>query len=243
MHQVDLNRADMDRDRLAHVLQGFPAPLVEPDVFRMLDRYYADLDAIGRIDDETGEPLIDKVQLTALLREFVNLGEADRLVKLLEGLQGAAFRTALGRDRYREVSWFELAREIVIFDTEPKTTFEQLRLSSRATPDEVIDAVQARFPSLEREMADPTILGDQVIKRLSDPQQAEAALHIINKQLGWWAALATVLLLPPAIAARRHVSDPKTAAVAWPLSMNVLGAAVGGWTITVVGSCLLAPLQ
>ena len=107
----------------------------------------------------------------------------------------------------------------------------------------MVKAVQKRFPSMEEEMLDPAILAPQLIKRLENPRQTEEVLRIIARQLGWWAALVTVLLLPPTISATREPPGIGTSDLAWPLAMNVLAAGVGGWTLTVIGSCLLAPLQ
>jgi hypothetical protein len=194
-------------------------------------------------DDETGDPLIDKITLIGMLREFVSHERADKLVEQLGAITGCAFRVDLERGRYREVSWFELAQRVVIFDAEPTATFRELGLPPEVSRYQVVTSVQKRFPSLEEEMLDPRILAPQVIKRLTDPQQSEAVLRIIARQLGWWAALTTVLLLPPAVTAAKSLPSSDESEVAWPLSMNVLSAAVGGWTLTVIGSCLLAPLQ
>jgi hypothetical protein len=238
-----MNQVSLDRQKLAHVLEGFPSPLVAPSVMEALERFYVDLDALGRIDTETGDPLIDEITLVSLLRESVSHAVADRLVGQLKALPCSAFRVDLVRGRYSEVSWFELARQIVIFDTEPTATFAELDLVAGALPNQVARSVQERFPSLELELLEADVLAAQVVKRLEDPNQSEAALRIINRQLGWWAALTTVLMLPPAIAAARELRESGKSGVAWPLSMNVLAAAVGGWTLTVIGSCLLAPVQ
>ena len=87
------------------------------------------------------------------------------------------------------------------------------------------------------------VFAPQVIKRLENPRQAEEVLRVIARQLGWWAALVTVLLLPPAVSATGEPPGIGKSDLAWPLAMNVLAAGVGGWSLTVIGSCLLAPLQ
>ena len=238
-----MNEVDLSRPRLAHVLEGFPVPLVSPTVQEQLERFCLDLDALGRIDQETGEPLIDEITLIAMLREFVSHTLADRLVAQLKALPSCAFRIELQRGRFHEISWFELAKEVVIFDCEFDATFAELRLPDGASTDQVVKAVQNRFPSMEEEMLDPAILAPQVIKRLENPRQAEEVLRVIARQLGWWAALVTVLLLPPAVSATGEPPGIGKSDLAWPLAMNVLAAGVGGWSLTVIGSCLLAPLQ
>ena len=238
-----MTEIELNRPRLAHVLEGFPVPLVPQPVQQSFERFCLDLDALGRMDRETGTPLIDAVTLTAMLREFVDHDLADKLVALLDAPADCAFRVDLDRGRYDEVSWFELAREVVIFDSQPDANFAELRIPETATVEEVIKAVQARFPSMEEEMIDPEILARQVIKRLQEPGDAEAVLRIISRQLGWWAALVTVLMLPPAVVATRVPSDNEASTIVWPLAMNALAAGVGGWTLTVIGSCLLAPLH
>jgi hypothetical protein len=238
-----MNEIELNRPRLAHVLEGFPVPLVSPNVLAQLESFYLDIDALGRIDEETGDPLIDEVTLIAMLRKFVSTDIADSLVAQLKALPGCAFRVGLEPGRLTEASWFELASKVVIFDVEPNATFAELGLAASVSAKRVVKSVQYRFPSLEEEMLDPAILAPQVIKRLEDPHQAELVLRTVTRQLGWWSALVTVLLLPPAISALRQLPESGQSVVAWPLSMNVLAAAVGGWTLTVIGSCLLAPLQ
>lgn len=240
-----MNGIELNRPRLAHVLDGFPEALVSPRTLELLARFYLDVDALGRIDEQTGDPLVDELTLLAMLRIFVSSAVADRLVAQLKALPGCALRVGFeeGRQSAREVSWFELAREIVIFDTETGATFAELGLPSRASIDQVVKSVQRRFPSLEEEMLNPALLAPQLVKRLEDPEQALCLQKTIVRQLGWWAALVTVLMLPPAMSAVRDTPDACNSEVAWPLSMNVLAAAVGGWTLTVIGSCVLAPLQ
>jgi hypothetical protein len=238
-----MSAVDPNRPRVAYVLHGFPQSLVPPSTLERLQRYWLDLDALGRIDEQTGEPLIDEITLTSMLREFVSPAIAGHLVEDLKKIQGCAFRVGLERDRLpaREVSWFELARSIVIFDAEPEARFDQLGLANNASTTQVIKSVQKRFPSLEEEMLDPRLLAPQLIARLQDREQAQRLLAVIARQLGWWSALITVLMLPPAVAALDDTEGQ--AEIAWPLAMNVLAAAVGGWTLTVVGSCVLAPAQ
>ena len=238
-----MSEVDFIRPRLAHVLQGFPAPLVSPTVQEQLERFCLNLDALGRIDQETREPLIDEITLVAMLREFVDSTLADRLVAQLKSLPSCAFRTGLQRGRHSEISWFELAKKVVIFDCELDATFSELSLADGASTDQVVTSVQNRFPSMEEEMLDPAILAPRLIERLEDPRQAEEILRIVGRQLGWWAALVTVLLLPPAISATREPPGVDSSELAWPLAMNVLAAGVGGWTLTVIGSCVLAPLR
>lgn len=234
---------DPDRPRVAYVLRGFPETLVPPTTLERLQRYWLDLDALGRIDEQTGEPLVDEITLISMLREFVAPSIADNLVGQLKKIQGCAFRATLERDRLpaREVSWFELARSIVIFDAEPDARFAELELGKNASTNQVMDSIQRRFPSLEQEMLDPRQLAPQLMRRLQDPEQAERLLQIVARQLGWWSALIAVLMLPPATVSVEVANGQ--AEIAWPLAMNVLAAAAGGWTLTVVGSCVLAPAQ
>src|SRR5215207_10676197 len=104
--------------RLSTVFDGFPVELVPARAFELLSRFCLDLDAIGRLDAETGEPLIDEQTLVVMLREFVGQPEAERLVRMLGALPGSSFRPAqqLGPPT-TEVSWFELSEHVVIFDT------------------------------------------------------------------------------------------------------------------------------
>jgi len=233
--------------RLNSVFDGFPSALLPTEALERLTRFYVDLDALGRIDAETDEPLVDELTLTAMLREFVGWPCADRLVCQLADLPASAFRPAqqVGSP-IREASWFELANKVVVFDASVAATFRELELPPMPKGHDVVMGVRARFPSLEEELLTPDLLPPRIEALLEPDSPLDTVLRAIARQLGWWAALVAILLVPPAVVARSYVgADVNAAPVgnAWPLSMYVLAAAIGGWTLTVVGSCLLAPVQ
>ena len=233
--------------RLNAVFDGFPVELVPAKAFELLSRFCLDLDAIGRLDTETGEPLIDEQTLLVMLREFVSQPQAERLVTQLAALPGSAFRPArqVGPPA-TEVSWFELSEHVVIFDTSPETAFRQLNLPAGARGGDVVRAVQNCFPSLEEELLRPDLLPVRMAALLHDEKQFNAVLRMLVRQLGWWAAVIAVLFVPPAAVTTSERFKGKDRGVAgntWPLSMYLLAAAIGGWTLTVVGSCVLAPTE
>jgi hypothetical protein len=79
---------------------------------------------------------------------------------------------------------------------------------------------------------------------MSNMTTCDAVLRTLVRQLGWWAALIAVLFVPPTTVTtseRFKGKDRNVAGNTWPLSMYLLAAAIGGWTLTVVGSCVLAP--
>ncbi|HEX7957401.1 MAG TPA: hypothetical protein VF508_10690 [Pyrinomonadaceae bacterium] len=231
--------------RLNAVFEGFPVGLVPARAFEQLTRFCLDLDRVGRLDAQTAEPLVDEHTLVLMLREFVGQPEAERLVGMLGELPGAAFRPAqLVGPPTTEVSWFELAEHVVVFDTRPEAAFSQLELPARPRGADVVSAVHKRFPSLEEELLTPDQLPARISELLSDEAQFDAVLQTLVRQLGWWAALATVLLVAPAAVTRSERfkgQDRNLAGNTWPLAMCLLAAAIGGWTLTVVGSCVLAP--
>jgi hypothetical protein len=230
--------------RLAEVFEGFPRELVSGQAFDGLTRFGTELDVLGRIDCD-GEPFVDEETLRATLRLFVDPAVASRLVDNLGALPASALRTGFRHPVPAEMPWFGLAERVTIFDESPGTTFADLRISKRADHDGVVYAVQAVFPSLEPELLEARGMPTRIEALLDNDEVFATLLRTLVRQLGWWAALVAVLLVPPAAVARA-VSDPCPAALranAWPLAMHLLAAALGGWTLTVVGSCILAPLD
>jgi len=233
--------------RLNDTLYGFPRSLLPDRAIDLLARFYLDLDALGRIEVGTGEPLIDEHTLFAMLSEFVGNQSAERLVRHLRALPENAFRPAYQVGPLAtEVSWFELADHIVIYDTSPGATFHQLDLPAEPDSHDIVTAVRACFPSLEEELLQPYELPPRIKRLLEQEGALELVLRRIDRQLGWWAALMAVLLIPPAIVAVSETlggTGIQRSENAWPLSMYLLAAAVGGWTLTIVGSAILAPLD
>ena len=186
--------------------------------------------------------LVDDHALRSLLRFSLDIEQADRLLGYLRSLPSCAFReTHRWGDHTEEVPWFRLAEDVVVFDPSPSATFEQLQRPVGPTPESLVAAVHKRFPSVYEEFLvtdgiPPRIRG--LLASESAPE-LEALLRELLRQLGWWAAFATSLIVPAALLAATD-SDP-LAPNAWPLGMYVLAAALGGWTLTVVGGCMLAP--
>lgn len=224
--------------RLAGVLDDFPRTLLPRAGFERIARLAIDMDAMGRLEPGTGRPCVEPHTLRAALREALPPALADRLVELLAGLEGAAFV----RDVHppaTEVPWFDLAERVVIFDGEPAAAFGELRLPGNPGAADLVAAVYDRFPSMEPELLEPHTLPPR-IRALLEGGGFDPAVHATARQLGWWAALATVLLVPAAFLATGGEGEGGMEA-AWPLWMVVAAAAFGGWTLTVAGSCLLAP--
>jgi hypothetical protein len=235
----------MIRDRLETVFEGFPQSLVPPNAFQGLTRFGAELDALGRVDATTGEPLVDEHTLRSGLREFMDEIIADRLVRLLAELPAAAFRPAQqAGSPVTEISWFGLANEVLVFDPTPAARFAALNLPMELSGYNAVKAVRRYFPSLEEELLVPEGLPPRVALLIRDENRFRALLARVVRQLGWWSALVAVLLVPPVMlteSERVHGRDPGLWRNIWPFSMYLLATAIGGWTLTVVGSCILAP--
>jgi hypothetical protein len=226
------------------VLAGFPADLTPDPLERQLERYCHELDTLAAIDPELDEPYIDDERLHGLIAEFTDHDVARALVDRLRALGDDAFFTGGRRmidGRKRPVAWFELARYVKIYDGTPEATFGDLDVYPGGVRD-AMAAVRRRWPSLELELLDPLVLPSRVRDLLvapvaaSDLVSVDRALAVLSRQLGWWAAATAVLLVAPATLAEQEL-------IAWPLAMHLLAAGIGGWTMTVVGSCLLAPLD
>lgn len=226
------------------VLDGFPRDLVSPQALAQIGRLALRLEVVGRLDPESGAPLIEPHTLGETLRGTLSAAQATWLVDVLARLPGSAFV----RDVHppaAEVPWFELASRVAIFDTDANATLRELQLSPSASGPEIVAAVQNRFPSLEPELLVPDKVPPRIRALLEDREKFETVLMEIVRQLGWWAALAAVLLTPAALlsAGERPGDDGELAGNAWPLSLFLLSAAVGGWTLTVVESWILAPVE
>lgn len=239
--------AEAETARLQSVFDGFPRELLAAATLDRMGRMCADLDAMGRLDPDTGEPMLDEHTLRTLLRSVVDPPLVELVVAVLVGLPGSALRRAQPDPRPPgEVGWYQLATQVGIYDSTPATTFAQLQVPRRQSTRDIVDAVNMEFPSMEPELLDPALLPPRLVS-LAQPESRDAlyaTLREIARQLGWWAVVVTVLMLPLAIIAstpaegERNVEEHLNA---WPLGMFIFAAAVGGWTLTVVGSCLLSP--
>src|ERR1700722_6721759 len=234
--------------RLNSIFEGFPKHLLPAEAFARLSRYYLALDSFPRVNTETGKPLVDEQTLNAMLREFIGKPRADQIVHHLKELRSSAFRSVEhSGPPVQEISWFELADKIVIYDGSPEASFNQLDLSKQPNGRDVVLAVQARFPSFEPELLTPDLLPSRIDILLQDDKAMVKVLQEIDRQLGWWAALSAVLLIPPAVVTRSSAPAEGSGLArnsnSWPLSMYVLGAALVGWTLTVVGRGILSPLE
>lgn len=232
---------------LKDVFAGFPQHLVPESTREMLLRYALGLDTLGRLDATTFDPLVDEHTLRRFLRECVDDPLSDRLVHLLATLPAAALRsTHDAGPLLKETPFFGLAHQVNIFDTSPSVTFAELMVSAHATTVEIMQAVRDRFPSLENELVDPEQIPRRIEALIAEPGAIDMMLSVIYRQLGWWAAFVAVLLVPPTIMLRDEATSGADSSVvrnAWPLSMYLLASMIGGWTLTVVGNCILAPID
>ena len=140
-----------------------------------------------------------------------------------------------------EVPWFALAANVVVFDPTPNATFNDLTLPSNPELADIVSAVHDRFPSLEDEFLDPTLLPMRIGDLLGSDERLQVVLSTVVRQLGWWAALTLSLLAVPVAIVKAESKGNESLPNVWPLAMYLMAAAVGGWTLTVVGSCILAP--
>jgi len=225
------------------VLQGTPLQLLTSEQREGFLKFCRALDNLGFLHAGEKEPSVDETAFTSLLSEAVGSQLAGRLVDYLQELPGSRLAPAGDANRSQVVPWFVLAQHVVIFDQMPNMKFVA-ELGASPTMWELIDAVQTLFPSLESEMIDPQVLPSQIEKVLRtisastapaglDPS-FEWTLDLLYRNLGWWAALGFVLM-----AAAAEGSTPPGWA-AWPLYVYVLAACMGGWTLTVLGGCILS---
>jgi len=219
--------------RLAEVTSDWPA-VVPARVRTALTSLAASLDAIGRIDPRTATPYIDAHTLRSTLANLSDKKTAADIISTLESIPGSAFRAESKLD-LDELSWFDLADHVEVYDSSRDVTFRELLLEDTATAASVAIAVRKRFPSLELELLDPQSL-PPAIAAMSNRVRAEW-LQTVSHHLGWWAAVIGAVMA--GLAAYSQKLGKRS--LAWPLSMFVVAAAVGGWTLTIVRNTGLAP--
>ena len=214
---------------------GIPAPVLET-----LSRYVVDLDCLGRVD-ASGRPLVDEHTLFALLARQLPQASAGDLLARLADLPGAALRERAERGPApAEVGWYALAERVPIYDPSPTAALVEV-LASPAGPaaaGEVAARVNVVFPSMEIELLAPALAAKLMsLATAADRSGIDHLLRALTRQLGWWAALTAVILVP--VAAAAAIPDQE---VVWPLAMFAVAAGIGGWTLTVVGGNALAPV-
>jgi hypothetical protein len=230
------------RPRLADLVDGIPGGLLREDALRALARWALDLDAFGRLDRDVEEPLVDEQILRALLTGAVGRDASEEIVSVLIALPSHRLRRLDDRDFSREeVAWPELAARVAVFDPEPAGTQDALAPPAGASAEETMHSVNRRLPGLELELLDPANL-PQRLGRAHENGEWPGMLAEACRHLGWWAALASALLAVPASVSRGEpATESGGGGKAWPVAMHLMGLTIGDWTLTVVGSCLLAP--
>ncbi len=231
---------------MARVLDGLPDVIQEDDVRGRIAALVSSLDAIGRLDVADGNaPMIDRHSFRMLLSQSLPAAQAESLINSLDALPGAAFRKDGQLNPIpREIPWYELAEKVVIFDITPAATFGELAplvsapLGGEAVSRHVMEEVRTRFPSLESELLDPRIL-PQRIRELWEYDHWQSWIGLVARQLGWWAGITASLMAAQAVGGAGEGTEP-AASPSWPSAMFVLAAAIGGWTLTVVGDCALS---
>jgi hypothetical protein len=233
------------RRRLADLVGGIPARSLSEDELHALSRFARDLDAFGRLDPDTEEPLVDEQILRSLLASAADRDTSKQIVTALVELPSHRIRPLDDQDFSREeVTWIELAERVVIFDPEPAESPIALDLPAKPSLEQTMRAVNQRLPGLELELLDPANVPER-LRRAHDSEEWPRMLAGACRHLGWWAGLIGALLASPASIALGEDGTErqgKAAAKAWPVAMHLMGLTVGDWTLTVVCNCLLAPV-
>lgn len=233
---------------LLDVLNGLDTTILSSNARASLVSLPRDMDVMGRLAGQSlDDPLIDQHSLRAHLEGATGRDIANSLIEELRSLPGEAFRPASSgatTTDLREVPWFRLAEHIVIFDTAIDARAGSLQLSTATTPANVADAVQISFPSLEERILVEDGRLPRALATCVEPLAATSVLTELARQLGWWAAVVGAVLIGQAkTCVELHASGDETAASYWPLVMFLMAAAVGGWTLTVVGGVALGAAE
>lgn len=221
---------------MVDILEGAPLHLLTAEQRVRFDCFCCMVDKLGRRPERDDEPLVDEEELRRLLESTVGAVSAENLVVALQQLPGS--RLVNGRPGV--LPWLMLVDGVRIFDCSPDSRFVG-DLNPVAAMWQLMDSVQRLYPSLELEMIDPQVLPERIDSLLrgawcgSSPALT-STLELAYRNLGWWAVLALALM-----AAASAGSGPPGWA-AWPLYTYVLATSFGGWTLTVLGGCILSDL-
>ncbi|MET7534628.1 hypothetical protein [Streptomyces goshikiensis] len=218
---------------LGTILSGAPLHLLTQVQRTGFDAFCHTLEQIGR-DSGQDEPLVHVPSLRTLTQATIGDQATDHLLAELTRLPSHR----LTDQDHPRLDWFALADRVPVFDPTPTSRFTAPLAD---TPDmgHVINAVHTLYPSIEPELIDPQLLPARLTRlphpdHTGTPGRLRTVIDLVHRNLGWWAAFALTLMASAAAGS----TAPGWAA--WPLHMYVLAALIGGWTLTVVGGCVLS---
>lgn len=217
--------------RLDNVLAGFTPTMHTAQTLQKFERYAHAIDSIGCYDTVTSQPYIDAHALREFLEDYLDPKLTEQLIMLLASFPTCHFLpNKQAHLSVIPVRFFELASNIVIFDASPDATFRELDISSESPTREIVTAVQFRFPSLEREFLESEKIPKRLEALIMEDDAIELTSRAVFRQLGWWAVLVTVLLIPAMSISRLQLKEEELSFQnnVWPVAMFLLASAVGG---------------
>lgn len=219
-------------------MEGAPLELLTERQRHLFDSFCRSLDEIPRSDHSSGRPCLDAKALEQTLGRALAPDTTRSLMEILRVAPGSRLTSDAEGHAMTGAGWFDLAAQVVIYDPVPGQPWSVNH--APRTMWQLIHSVHTIFPSLEAELIDPQVLPARILAVLSDGSPSSAAIQRlddvvqrIHRNLGWWAVLTFALMA----AASGGSAPPGWAA--WPLYVHVLAGCMGGWTLTVVGSCVL----
>src|SRR5688572_28262907 len=109
-------RTNGERSRpLEQALEGVKPDKLKGEVKKRCTRLARSIDALGRIDNQSGEVFVDEASLRTLLRDVVPRDFEDRCVEQLRNLPGSKLRNFEGADKgtrenMKRIQWQALAK-------------------------------------------------------------------------------------------------------------------------------------
>ncbi len=204
--------------------------------------------------DELATPAGGYICLSAdtLARLLSPFAEPEMVSALLAEIERQPDACLSSRGSLETISWEDLANEVVIFDPRFDVTVTELGVSEVSDADDLVAAVNRRFPSMEQELISfvpvvPRV--EELMARLRqscrvgsiDPSVSRV-FDLVSKNLGWWASVGLVLVFAAALRSSASFSDAtrRDPEIAWAIFVYILTAAIGGWTLTMIESLILA---
>lgn len=246
--QLESRRKEIAQERRPRdVLSSCPIHLLSDRTAGELLTFSEQLDRVAARTDK-GHLCVLQETLSNLFGSTVETPVATAFVSEIERVPDARVSA---RD-LPPVRWAELADEVVVFDPRLEVNGIDLHLPDRPMPEELVSAINRRFPSMEKELIGLTPVVPRIEELISRLRQSLRAggidpsvrrvFDLAGQNLGWWACVGLVLVLAAGARSLIAFSDanPLDPAYVWPTYVFLLTAAMGGWTLTMLESLILA---
>jgi hypothetical protein len=260
-------RTNGERSRpLEQALEGVKPDKLKGEVKKRWTRLARSIDALGRIDNQSGEVFVDEASLRTLLRDVVPRDFEDRCVEQLRNLPGSKLRNFEGADKgtrenMKRIQWQALAKQVGIFEEEPPATYK-VGLNNANNLEDVRKVVNQWKSDMPDVLLDPEETKRQIEGIIAQTREAregadaspseavttralpsvDAVYRCLIGRIGWWAAVALLAVIAAALVAINLATGGLlTVATAWVVFWVLSALGLAGSTLWWVGNCIRDP--